>query len=50
MKEKIKQFYEEHEDTINMFGMVAGMSAISYGLLVPFLLICKKLGLTYGNN
>jgi len=49
MKNKIRNFYEEHKDDINTAlaatGASAGLLVITYLTITPFMIWWKKLGL-----
>ncbi len=53
MKEKIKKFYEEHEDEVKTAGVWGAIlligTPITYLIITPFLILWKKLGL-YDNK
>ena len=49
MREKLKAFYEEHEDLCAAIGGTVTGMVIGFVVITPMMLIWKKMGL-YNNN
>ena len=45
IREAIVTFYNHHDEGIKTFGLFTGIAIVSYILAIPYLLVCKKLGL-----
>lgn len=50
VKDKVSAFYSDHYDAISTMGISAFVILISYVVAIPYLLICKKLGLLNTNK
>ena len=50
MLDKIKNFYDDHEENIKLVGWTVGMSCLSFLITIPFLLILDKLGFNVKNK
>lgn len=45
MKQKIMDWYEEHEEGVKVIGMMTVGTVLTYAVITPFMVLWNKLGL-----